>query len=289
MKVLKVIVALIISFLLICTQGILMGAFACDRSFSADSVTKAIQETDFTKQLYNQAAAASSQAADEKVEEFLQQALSTDTATKAIGEYASSAINSVLYGEKYEQFTLQKLNQLTEDSLSELSSQTGVTISESQKKQVLNYVNENGPAMVKEINDALPVFEDSAMTSSSDMAAISQVQSFLGTPMRVALSAVCLILGILLIALFWRSKLGFIWWAFVSFILGSVFVLLGTSSNLLSSYIQETGEGTTFSLLLTGRFTKGFTFVGIAGLILMAILIVLCLIGRSIAKRRTAY
>ena len=79
MKVLKVIVALIISFLLICTQGILMGAFACDRSFSADSVTKAIQETNFTKQLYDQAAA-SNEAADEKVQTFIQQAMGTDTA-----------------------------------------------------------------------------------------------------------------------------------------------------------------------------------------------------------------
>ena len=287
MKVLKVIVALIISFLLICTQGILMGAFACDRSFSADSVTKAIQETNFTKQLYDQAAA-SNEAADEKVQTFIQQAMGTDTAAKALGEYASSAINSVLYGEKYEQFTQEDLARIAEDSLAELSGQTGVTISESQKKQVLSYVDKNGPAIVKEINDTLPVMNDSAAAGSSEMAAISQVQSFLGTPMRVALSADCLILGILLIALFWGSKLGFIWWAFISFILGSVFVLLGTSSNLLSSYIQETGEGTTFSLLLTGMFTKGFTFVGVAALILMAVLVVMCLVGRSIARKRAA-
>lgn len=288
MKVLKVFVALIVSFLLLCTQGLLMGAFACDRSFSADSVTKAIQETNFTKEIYEQALSASDQAADEKVQSFLMQAMGTETASKAIGQYASSAINSVLYGEQFNQFTLEDLNRLAEDSLNELSSQTGVTISDSQKKQVLKYVNKNGPEIVNEINNTLPVLENDASMNSSDLAAISQVQTFLGTPIRIALCAVCLILGIILIALFWRSKLGYIWWAFISFILGSVFLLLGTSSNMLSSYIQDTGEGTAFSLLLTGMFSRGFTFVGIAVLILMVVLIAICLVSRSISKRHAA-
>ncbi|MCQ4636199.1 hypothetical protein NE619_05620 [Anaerovorax odorimutans] len=288
MKVLKVFVALIVSFLLLCTQGLLMGAFACDRSFSAGSVTKAIQETNFTKEIYEQALAASDQDADKKVQSFLLQAMGTDTATNAIGQYASSAINSVLYGEQFSQFTLEDLNRLAEDSLNELSSQTGVAISDSQKEQVLKYVNKNGPEIVNEINNTLPVLEDDSTMGSSELAAISQVQTFLGTPIRIALCAVCLILGIILIALFWGSKLGYIWWAFVSFILGSVFLLLGTSSNMLSSYIQDTGEGTTFSLLLTGMFTRGFTFVGVASLVLMAVLIVLCLVGRSVSKRRAA-
>lgn len=288
MKVLKVFVALIVSVLLLCTQGLLMAAFACDRSFSTDSVTKAIQETNFTKEIYEQALSASDRAADEKVQSFLLQAMGTDAASEAIGEYASSAINSVLYGEQFSQFTLEDLNRLAEDSLNELSAQTGVAISDSQKEQVLKYVNKNGSEIVNEINNTLPVLESDPNMSSSDLAAISQVQTFLGTPIRIALCAVCLILGILLIALFWGSKLGYIWWAFISFILGSVFLLLGTSSNMLSSYIQDTGEGTTFSLLLTGMFTRGFTFVGIAALVLMAVLIVLCLVGRGVSRRRAA-
>lgn len=287
MKVLKVFAALIMTFLLLCTQALLMGAFACDQSFSAGSVTKAIQDSNFTEELYNEAISASQEADNQKVQDFLKQALKTQTASEAIGQYASKAIDSVLYGEDYENFTAEDLNKLAQDSLDELSSQEGVSISESEKQQVLNYVEDNGSAIVAEINSTLPTQSDETLTGSNGAA--STAQTFLGTPIRIALAAVCLILGILLIALFWRSKLGFIWWAFACFILGSVFLLLGTSSSMLSSYIQDTGEGTAFSLLLTGMFSQGLTFVGIAALILMVILIILCLVGRKISRSRESY
>lgn len=289
MKVLKVFVALIISFVLLCTQALLMGAFACDKSFSSGSVTKAIQETDFTQQLYEEALKASNKEADKTVQQFLKGALQTDTASRFMGDYASSAINSVLYGKDYTSFTQEDLNKLASESLDELSSKTGVQISDAQRQQVLSYVKDNGASIVKQINDTLPVVEEQSITDNSDTAAISQIQTFLGTPIRIVLIIICVILGIMLAALFWRSKLGFIWWAAVSFTLGSVFLLLGTSSDLLSSYIQDSGEGTAFSLLLTGMFSQGFTFVGIAALVLTALLVVFCLVGRKISKRHEAY
>lgn len=289
MKVLKVFVALIISFLLLCTQALLMGAFACDKSFASGSVTKAIQETDFTQQLYEEALKASNKEADKTVQQFLKGALQTDTAARFMGDYASSAINSVLYGKEYTRFTQDDLNQLASESLDELSKKSGIQISDSQRQQVLSYVKDNGDSIVKQINDTLPVVEQESITDNSEMAAISQVQTFLGTPLRVVLIIICVIIGIMLAALFWRSKLGFIWWATVSFILGSVFLLLGTSSDLLSSYIQDSGEGTVFSLLLTGMFSQGFTFVGIAALALTALLVVICLICRKVSGRHEAY
>ncbi len=285
MKVLKVIFALIISFALLCSQGLLMAAFSCDKSFSADSVTKAIQETDFTQQLYDQALAQSNQAADEKVQEFLQSALKTDKASELIGDYASSAIGSILYGKEYSQFTKEDLNNLASDSLDELEKASGGLMTEAQKQQAMDYVNANGDQLVKEINDTLPVLESAAGVSSDEMAAISQVQKMLGAPVRAAMAAACLILGIILIALFWRSKLGFVWWAMVSFITGGVFVLLGSSSSLLTSYIQDSGEGTTFSSLLTGMFSHGFLFVGIAALAFAVLLLVICLISRKVSAR----
>ena len=84
MKVLKVFLAVILSFLLLCAQGALMGVIACNEAISSDSIAKAVQETDFTNQISQQALdAASRQAdenADEKVSEFLNEAMQTDAA-----------------------------------------------------------------------------------------------------------------------------------------------------------------------------------------------------------------
>ena len=289
MKVLKVIIALIVSFLLLCTQGLLMAAFVCDRSFDSESVTKAIRQTNFTQQLYEQALSTSDQAGNKKAQEVLKQAFATDTATRFMGEYASSAIDSVLYGKQVNQITKKDLSRLTSEGLDELSKQSGVEIPASQRKKAMDYVNANGSSIVSEINNTLPVLQEEALSDSSDMAAIYQVQTFLGAPVRAALIVVCLILGILLIALFMRSKLGFIWWAAVSFILGAVFLLLGTSSSMLRSYIQESGEGTAFSALMTDMFSRGFTSVGVAALVLTLLLVAICILSRKISKRRATH
>ena len=105
MKVLKVFLAVILSFLLLCAQCALMGVIACNEAISSDSIAKAVQETDFTNQISQQALdAASRQAdenADEKVSEFLNEAMQTDAASEFIGQYTASAIQSALQGENF--------------------------------------------------------------------------------------------------------------------------------------------------------------------------------------------
>lgn len=285
MKILKVILALILSFGLLLSQGALMGSIGCGKAISQESITKAVKDTNFTNQLYKEAARTSDQIADEKTQAFLNQALRTDAASEFIGKYAASAIDSVLQGKDTALLTERDLLQLTEDSLDELSAQTGIPISDSQRRLVLNYVNAHGNDLIQEINSTAQDMNSSSATNSSDQELLSRLSVFLSLPFQAALAAVCLILGIFLLVLFWKSKMGFIWWAAVSFIAGSFYFLTGTSSELFTSYIQETGDGTAFSLLLTGMFSQAAVFVGICGLIFTAVLAVLCLISRKIARR----
>ncbi len=286
MKVLKVILALILSFALFCGQGLLMGGFACDISFSAKSVTKAVQDTNFTKVLYDQAVEQSGADANPQAQEFLEKALETDAASQLVGSYASSAIGSVLYGREYAQFTKKDLMDLTSDSLDELDKSTGGVLTDDQKQAAMNYVRTKGDSLVAEMNKTLPVLEQTAAMDSEEAAAIAKVQRLFSPPVRAMLAGISMVLGVLLIALFWRSRLGFLWWAIVSFILAAVFLLLGTSSDLLTSYIQDSGEGTAFALLLTGMFNQGATFVAYIALGLAALLVLLCLIGRKLVSRR---
>lgn len=285
MKVFKVLAALVLSFALLCAQGLLMGGFACDKSFSPKAVTKAVQETNFTQELYEQALKNSNAKSNEQVQEFLQNALKTDTASQLIGTYASSAIGSVLYGRQYTQFTKKDLMDLTSASLDELDKSTGGMLTDKQRQAAMNYVRANGSSLVEEINRTLPVLDQSMSLDSEEISAIAKVQKLLSAPVRAALGGACLILGIMLIALFWRSRLGFLWWAAVSFILGATFLLLGTSSDLLTNYIQDSGEGTAFALLLTGMFSQGMTLVGLVAMGLTVFLVLLCLISRLLAAR----
>lgn len=285
MKVFKVLVALVLSFALLCAQGLLMGGFACDKSFSPKAVTKAVQETNFTEELYKQTLKNSDAKSNQQVQEFLEKALRTDTASQLVGRYASSAIGSVLYGQEFTRFTKKDLMDLTSDSLEELDRSTGGMLTDEQKQAAMGYVRANGNALVEEINRTLPVLEQTAAMDSQEMAAIAKAQRMLSAPVRAALGGACMILGVILIALFWRSRLGFLWWAAISFILGAAFLFLGTSSDFLTSYIQDSGEGTAFALLLTGMFSQGMTLVGYISMGLALFLTLLCLLGRKLAFR----
>ncbi len=179
MKVLKVFLAVILSFLLLCAQGALMGVIACNEAISSDSIAKAVQETDFTNQISQQALdAASRQAdenADEKVSEFLNEAMQTDAASEFIGQYTASAIQSALQGENFSRFTKQDLLDLTDESLDELSAESGLSISDSQKEQVRNYVEENGDELVQDLNSSLPVSQN-PMAANSSQSELSQAR-----------------------------------------------------------------------------------------------------------------
>ncbi|MBC6680984.1 hypothetical protein [Zhenpiania hominis] len=290
MKVLKVFLAVILSFLLLCAQGALMGVIACNEAISSDSIAKAVQETDFTNQISQQALdAASRQAdenADEKVSEFLNEAMQTDAASEFIGQYTASAIQSALQGENFSRFTKQDLLDLTDESLDELSAESGLSISDSQKEQVRNYVEENGDELVQDLNSSLPVSQN-PMAPNSSQSELSQAQTFLGSSMQLVLAAICLILGIMLIMLFWGSKLGFIWWAVVSFLAGAVCLLAANADAHLTDFVRSMAdESDAVSRLAAQIISEGLQFSGFAALILTAVLIVICLLCRLLSRKR---
>lgn len=281
MKVVKVLIAIVIAAGLLLAQGLLAGIISCNKSISRDAIAESIQNTDFTQQLCQQVLQKGSRKADEKTLAFLKEALKTETASRFMGEYAASSIDSMLHGTEVKAFTKEDLQDLTDDSLEELSSKSGIPVSSAQKKLVTGYIDKNADYIVKSVNHTLLSNSPAAVSGTDNKHALEQIRFMLSPSVSIFLSGFCLILGILLILLFWKSRLGFIWWAVISFLDGSAYFLVGNSSSIFSSYIRETGDGTTFSLLLTDMLSHGFTFAGLCGFGLTVLLTGVCLILRK--------
>lgn len=286
MKVIKVIIAVILSFFLLCAQGALMGIIACNNAISSPSITKAIQGTNFTDQLYQNVQDATADKDYEiKISEFLNEAMQTDAASEFVGEYVASSIQSALQGESFSQFTKEDLQQLASDSLDELSAESGLTITDAQRKQIENYVEQNGDQLVQELNSSLPASSNPmAVSSGSELA---QMQTVLGQSMQLVIAAICLILGLMLIMLFWSSKLGFIWWAVISLLVsGAYFVAAAASNTLLFDFARQVGRSDAVAELLSNMIRQGFVFSAIAALLLTVLLVILCVLCRWISNRR---
>lgn len=241
MKFFKVLLALILSFFLICTQGMFMGFFACDKAFSEENISKAVQKTALTDELYREVLSAAGESMDPTSRLLLEKAMKTDTFSNFAKEYTSSALHAALYGSSLPDFTMKDLTRLTRDSLDELSEKTGIPVSNKQKQQMINYVKENGSNLVVQINEKMPVQED--ITSfGGELAVLSYVQTALSQPVRILLAAATAISALLLLILFWRSRAGFLWWGSVSICLGGLFLLAGAGGELFISYLSSSGS-----------------------------------------------
>lgn len=287
MKVVKVIIAVILSFFLLCAQGALMGIIACNDAISSPSITKAVQGTDFTDQLYQKSQdTITDKSSEAKISEFLSKAMQTDAASEFIGEYAASSIQSALSGESFSKFTEEDLQRLMTESLDELSAESGLTITDAQREQIENYVEQNGEQLVRQLNSSLPASSNPMVASSGSE--LAQMQTVLGQSMQLVIAAICLILGIMLIMLFWSSKLGFIWWAVISLLAsGAYFAAAAASDTLLFDFARQIGKNDAVAELLSSMIRQGFIFSAIAALLLTALLIALCILCRWISNRRS--
>lgn len=76
--------------------------------------------------------------------------------------------------------------------------------------------------------------------------------------------------------LFWGSKLGFIWWAVVSFLAGAACLLAASADAHLTDFVRSmAGESDAVSRLAAQIISEGLQFSGFAALILTAVLIVI--------------
>lgn len=277
MKGLKVIAAILLSLILLGVQSALMCTFAVDKSLSPEATEKAVRDSDFAAQIYQQTA---DQNTNVIIQEQLKKALRTDAATKAIANYISGTSNAILHGTTYQKYSKADLLELSEQSLDELSSESGISPSKSQKKLVLNYIEQDADTIVKAMNEALPVPEEDI----SDTSQMYYIQKFFSAPTQVALALSMILLGIFLIALFWKSKLGFIWWAVTSALCGWLFLSISFSTDsLVLSQVQTSAAP--LEVLIVNMIQAGTHPIGIIALVWSLVLIVLCIVLRRLLRR----
>lgn len=218
-----------------------MGFFACDKAFSEENISKAVQKTALADELYQEVLSAAGESMDPTARLLLEKAMETDTFSNFAEEYTSAALHASLYGSRLPGFTMKDLTRLTRDSLNEISEKTGIPVSNEQKQQVIKYVKKNGAGLVSQINEKMPAQED-IISAGGELTVLSYIQTALSEPVRILLAAAAAVSALLLVILFWSSRAGFLWWGSVSICLGSLFLLAGAGGELFISYLSSSGN-----------------------------------------------
>ncbi|NLD18635.1 MAG: hypothetical protein GX663_00075 [Clostridiales bacterium] len=283
LKLVKIIAALVLALLLLTAEGIFMGMFSVDRALTKDSVEEEIADSAIIDELLEEALVQSTVNDAGLYGDIIQQVLKTETMTNFFANYMTGAMRAQLYGEEYEEIANDELMTAFSKGVEEATESGTVNISPMEEEYLKQKMEYEIPVMTQSLNEIAEEYEASqGVTIQRLMAKEDGIQKYIGTGHRIVMALACIVFSIGLIALFWKSRLGFLWCGVVTAIVATCYGLVA----LLGRYIVMDSVNYPGDAFIVGVVENGFEYIVVAGYIAAAILIGLCILLRGLRKDR---
>lgn len=283
MKTLKMIAAVVIALLLLVSEGMAMGIFSVDRALSEKTIKKTIAETGIINDVVDEALSGSTVSMGGAYGEMVKSAMKTDAMNNFFAAYLTSAIRSELYGEQYEEIADDDLMRAFSSAIDEMESSGMVKISQMEESMIKTAIQKELPDLTKDLNSLVLQYETTNGQMAKETAAATEAaQTVLGNGMQLIMILISAALCAALIALFWRSKGGFLWSAVITGLVTIVYILLtvlGASGTLVTG--GNTADGFVLTLL-----SRGFKSAAIVGGIMTCIFVAAYIIWKARDRRR---
>ena len=278
MKLLKIIAAVVLSIALIASGSAALGVFSVDRAVSEDSVSKAITETEIVQELTNEVISENTVNMGGKYGEIINDAMGTDAMNEFFSSYISTAVRSEIYGEQHEEIGSDNLMNAFSSAMDELKSSGKADITSEEEEIIRAAMLQEIPDLTDSLNENIANYQ----TTNMNMGQEEALGPFTQTGIKLLTIAVSVILCLLLIVLFWRSKAGFIWCAVVFGIMALIYMCLGMMGG---GGILDITAGSVSERFVLKLLTEGFSDAAAAGFVIM-ILFIIAYIPLKIRDRR---
>ena len=290
MRIVKGIISLVLAVALLFTAGLAMGLNAAEGAMNAESIKRAMSKTDVVGDMLGDVLADSNITMDEwsgTYDDIAQDILANDELMNSLSGYLASSLNYEIYGDEGNEEGMDAMydsliNSFTQE-LEGLAELDGYDLSETEEDYIQQAIESELPGITEQIDQQLSDLE----AAEEDMV-ITQfflndgVQAMMAKGFRTLLTAVSVILGIAIIALGWRSKLGFLWCTIVMGALSMLYVTLSLMGEALATIIGVSdGEAMLITML-----TEGFGASARTGFVITAVLLAAFIILRMTNKRR---
>lgn len=281
MKVIKIIAAIILSIALIGAGSAAMGVFSIDRAVSEESVSKAMEETGIVQELTDEVISENTVNMGGKYGEVINGAIKTDAMNDFFSSYISTAIRSDVYGEPYEEIGSDDLMNAFSAAMDELKAENNIQITSEEEEIIRAAMLREIPDLTENINENIKKYD----TTSIDLGNEENSAQFLTQSTTKILTVVAsIILCAIIIALFWRSKAGFIWCAVVFGIAALIYMGLGMMGG---GGIIDITSGSVSERFVIRMLSEGFSDASKAGFIIMALFIAAYIVLRIKDRRKS--
>ena len=260
MRIVKGIVSLILALVLLFTAGLAMGLNAAEDAMHAESIQRAMTESAVLEDAIGDVLADST--------EELNGIIGNNDIYQNIAQDILGNIDS-LYGE-----------------LEDIAGQEGYDFSQIEENYIQQAIESEMPDITAQIDQQLENYEATEEeTFIGELFANDGFRAMMSEGFRTILTVVSVILAIAIIALCWRSKLGFLW---CSIVMGALSLLYVTMSLMGEALGVIMGATENESMLIT-MLTEGFGNSAKTGFIITAVLIAAFVILKITDKRRNRH
>lgn len=280
MKVFKVIIALLLSILLLASTSLVLGSYAVSKALSEEAIEKAIVETGAVDQLTDRILQENTSNLGGGWGDTMKSILKSDSMTEFFSAYTAKCLQGQIYNENYEEIGSDELNAAFQDGIDECIADGSINLSDFERKAFDTALNYSMPSLTKGINYVLEEMDLSSFVGDETAGQIETAKMLASPEVRYAALAASAILCLIIIIMFWRSKMGLIWCGVVILIAAAVFELFGF---MLDGTVQSSGENIALSTrMLYVMVAYGLQKIAIIGGIAGAAAFPLCPILRKI-------
>ena len=214
MKAVKIILAIIAVVALFVAEALTMGLFALDEATSEESVREALTESDIVSQLVDEALAEGTVNMGGQYGEMMKAIFSTEAIDDFFTQYVTAAVNTQFFGDPYVEVADDELMAAFSEGIDQVNAEGEGQISPLEGELLRQAMQQEVPDLTASLNQQMEQYEsldgdlsEEVFTSITGDASVSS-----GTA-RIFSAAICVILCAAVIALCWRSRLGFLWCA----------------------------------------------------------------------------
>lgn len=279
MKAVKVILAILTVIILFTAECLVMGLFSVDKAVSADSVKEAMEESDIIAEMVDEVLAEETVNMGGEYGDMVEAIFRTEAMKAFFTDYVTAAVNSQLYGKKYEEIADDEFMSAFSDAIDEVNESGDFSISPMEEELIKQEAQRQAPDLTASLNTQAEQYGTLSGDSVEEIMKAQISENILLHPVvKIILTLLCMALCAAVTALCWESRLGFLWCGIVT----------GTAALLykgLSVFVGEFDVSSPDDHMLYIMVQNGFDDVSKLGLIAAAAFLLAFIILKLLSRR----
>lgn len=277
MKTAKTVITVLLCIILLVAETTALGLFAMDRALSRGTVKDAVHETDFAVKLTDEVLNSTTVNMGGRYGEMAEAVMKTEAMEEFFADYIDNAVKHEIYGQEYNEVSTDELMAAFNKGIKQAEKSGAVMLTDTEKDLVKKAMLQQAPDVTANLNELIGSYdstEGDMVENAADPYSGFAAASGLGA--RALAWAVCAVVCILLIAIMWRSKFGFIWCGVVTAITALIYLGLGSAGEgFLMGMVSDTPADEMLMYMISSGFGAAAVFGGIAAVIFFIAFIVL--------------